>query len=146
MISPNRAANMATARNIWLSFSTVDMPVTPLEGPCSYEQRGRTPRTVRGASVPSTDCQGQDFSIASRAWVVLLPVIQSVICRQNSVLTAPGIRSEASKRVTAFGSWMISTESLSIGFLKPSGSAFLFALTQPVLSGALMSTHSVDER
>ena len=62
--------------------------------------------------------------------------------------TAPGMRSEPSKRDVAALSVRISAESLSTGFFSRLGSAFLFAVTQPpepqVLARSL--AHSVEER
>ena len=84
----------------------------------------------------------------SRASCVLWPVIQAVISFQKEPEpTAPGIRSEPSKRKTAFGSCRICADSLSIGLTRLVTSSPLLALTQPppgvALAFALAQT-SVD--
>jgi hypothetical protein len=59
--------------------------------------------------------------------------------------TAPGMRSEPSKRSTAFSSWRISTESLSTGFGTLATSSFLFTVSQS-LSFAFSFTHSGERK
>src|SRR5690606_34993195 len=98
---------------------------------------GRTPRPVVRASDglapvrPGQD-DGQDASIVSTTSCVSEPVNQFTIPVQKvPAPTSPGMRSDASNRITASGSARISAESWSNDVARFSGSRPLLALTQP---------------
>ena len=110
-------------------------------GAAPRPRSARADQPTAGASCqawPTDYDDGQDASICrGRPWCSA-PVIQAVISFQNEPApTAPGIRSEPSKRNTASGSCRISADSLSIGLTRLARSRPLLALTQPPVRSRL---------
>src|SRR5688572_27856038 len=88
--------------------------------------------TERPAAVSSTQELGQLASIESSTSSVGVPLIQSTIPVQNvPAPTAPGIRSEASKRKVVFGSCRVSRACDRMALDAFAGSRPLFALITP---------------
>ena len=121
------------AMNIWSELlSRADMRGVPPLTERACRRRGRPTAGARGPDVRAGDgrpparagtCGWISSARSSRCCrgssSVLLPVIQAVISFQKEPApTAPGIRSEPSKRNTASGSCRISTDSLSIGLAR----------------------------
>src|SRR6478736_6601256 len=151
-IAPMTTTNSATARNIRANFSPTELALvnqsmyaSEPDGPARRDG-GCCPRRPPGGpsadqsidARPRQEPAGQESSTDFAASSVEVPVSQLTIAVQKvPAPTSPGIRSDASNRITEFGSARISADSLSNSVARLSGSRRLLALTQPPIGVVL---------